>query len=432
MRGLFAISIAGGCLSILGGLSAVALEGNPFSLDVLWSTEIAEAPPPNATTRVFQSGTGLILRAQTLFADGRIVWLGDQIAPSANSQVLLVDVERAQPDQGATLKLKGVAPSLLSRFLNSPRQTAVVSTLAVGPSGKIWVAGLSNSYLDIASSRHSDAYLASVDETGRPLWEKTYGDGGRRKIRSATQMASGGLAVAGSDGWKGWVARVSADGKELWAHHFGNDLGNTIAALPDDRLVLVGFESTASSPTQKGYQDHVTTWIIDGSGAALAKTRIRNSINSQQRSYFGHVSVVATSDAVYVASNWQDLFNPQPVEVAKLRLDGTLLWKVVLPDTVRAVEGRSTWRTCSPTLAVNPSGDAVVACSLRQIQIYKLDGRSGTYRESFLSLPECQTNHPAALFLAIKSDGTMMLSGSRPLSNVAGNCTWIGRLAEIS
>ena len=70
MRGLFAISIAGGCLAIFVGLSAVALEGRPFSLDVLWSTEIAEAPP-GGTTRTFQSGTGLILGAQSMFADGR-------------------------------------------------------------------------------------------------------------------------------------------------------------------------------------------------------------------------------------------------------------------------------------------------------------------------------------------------------------------------
>jgi hypothetical protein len=217
----------------------------------------------------------------------------------------------------------------------------------------------------------------------------------------------------------------------LWAQHVGNDLGNAIVALPDDRLILVGFEGTGSSPNTPGYQDHVTTWIFDGSGAPLSKTRIRNSISSRRHSYFGHVSVVAIPDAVYVASNWQDPFNAQPVEVAKLRLDGTLLWKVVLPDTVSAVEGRSTWRTCSPTLAVNPSGDVVVACSLGQIQIYKLDGRSGTYRESFLSLPECQTNHPAALFLAIRRDGSMMLSGSRPASNVAGSCTWIGRLTEL-
>src|SRR5262245_1965453 len=128
MRGPFAIGIglAGGCLAILGGLSAVALEGKPFSLDVLWSTEIAEARQ-DETTGAFQSGTGLILTAQTLFADGRIVWLGNQIAPSANSQILLVDVEHARPDRGVTLKLKGVAPGLLSRFLNGSRRTPVVS-----------------------------------------------------------------------------------------------------------------------------------------------------------------------------------------------------------------------------------------------------------------------------------------------------------------
>src|SRR5215831_1941552 len=85
MRGLSAIEggIAGGCLAILGGLSTMALEGKSFSLEVLWSTEIVGAPPPGppGTTGTLQFGTGLIVSAQSMFADGRIVWLGNQIGP---------------------------------------------------------------------------------------------------------------------------------------------------------------------------------------------------------------------------------------------------------------------------------------------------------------------------------------------------------------
>jgi len=95
-------------------------------------------------------------------------------------------------------------------------------------------------------------------------------------------MVSGDLAVAGSDGWEGWLARLSPDGNESWARHLGNDLDNAVAALPGDRLVLAGFESTGSGPT-KDYQNHVTTWIIDGSGATLAKTRIADSGRSRPR-----------------------------------------------------------------------------------------------------------------------------------------------------
>jgi hypothetical protein len=180
--------------------------------------------------------------------------------------------------------------------------------------------------------------------------------------------------------------------------------------MPSLQSPAIGSCLWASKLRGLASQNHVTTWIIDGSGATLAKTRIReNIISGQQHAYFGglgRVSVVATPDAVYVASNWQDPFNAQPVQIAKLQLDGTLLWKVILPDTVSPVETDvRTWRTCSPTLAVDPRGDAVVACSLQQIQIYTLDKDSGAYHESYLSLPECQAGHPAVLFLAIRNDG---------------------------
>jgi hypothetical protein len=149
--------------------------------------------------------------------------------------------------------------------------------------------------------------------------------------------------------------------------------------------------------------------------------------------YFGQVFMITTSDAMYVASNWRDPFKAQPVEIAKLRHDGTLLWNIVLPDTVSAsATAHPTWTTCSPALAVTPGEDLVVACSLQQIQIYNVDGRSGTYRENYLSLPECDGRRSAVEFLVIRNDGAMLLTGSRPASVVSASCTWIGRLTGNS
>jgi hypothetical protein len=123
--------------------------------------------------------------------------------------------------------------------------------------------------MSIDSFRHSDAYLARVDEAGRPLWENTYSNGGRRKIRSVARMESGNLAIAGSDSRDGWLALVSPDGRQLWERCLGNDLDIAVAALSDDRLALVGFESTGSGAA-KDHQQHVTTWIIDSSGSMVA------------------------------------------------------------------------------------------------------------------------------------------------------------------
>jgi outer membrane protein assembly factor BamB len=409
-----------GCWLVISGVvapsAAVAAEAQSFSFELLWSTQIA-APPPEPVGRVFipEYGTGLVLTAQAIFPDGRVAFLGRQLAPKAMSPVLLTDAERDGAESGVTLKLRGG-----------------VSTLAIGAGGEIWVGGASNMYVDWTAYRHSDAYLARLDATGRPLWEKSYGNGGRRSIKSITRMSSGDLAVAGSDEWDGWLARITADGRPLWERHIGNDLGNAVASLPDNRLIVVGFESTGSGST-KDYQVHVIAWIIVSSGNIVAQTRVRNSISRVERSYFGKISVAVTADAVYVASNWQGLFDARAVEVAKLRLDGTLLWSTLLPDTIKAVDtaARATWRICSPTLAITPRGDAVVACSLEsQIHVYQLDGSSGSYRDSYLALPECHSGRPATVFLAIRDNRTMILSGSRPDSNVA-SCTWVARLTAV-
>jgi hypothetical protein len=211
-------------------------------------------------------------------------------------------------------------------------------------------------------------------------------------------------------GWKGELGSAGWRRRnELWARHLGNDLDSAIATLPDDRLAVVGFEDTGSAQA-KDYQSHVTAWIIDGSGTTLAKTRIRDPINSNQFSKSGRVFVVTAPDALYVASSWEDLSTALPVEIAKLRLDGRLLWRAILPDTASAVRAR---QTCTPTVAVDGQGD------------------SGTQEESYVPLPKCQAGHPAALFLAIRKDGTMILSSSGPAGNVGDNCTWIGRLTGI-
>lgn len=421
-------------LSFAGWLSTAsgATAAEAFRLEILWSAPVVTDPsrqPAGITT------AGLILNAQSVSPDERTVLLADQVTGGKRSQVLLTDIERNRPDAAVTLTLKGALPAgegLFSRMFNGPIQVPYVSTLAAGMSADVWVGGSSNGYYDFASSPHSDAYLARVHPTGIPIWEMAYGNGGLTTIWSIASLPAGDAAVVGRQGWDGRVARISQDGGQLWERLLGNDLGGAIASLPRDRLAIVGFEATGSGQS-RDYRDHVTAWILDGSGKLLTQTRVRDSINKFQHSYFGKVSVVTTDDAIYVASNWTGLFDAQPVEIAKLSIDGKLLWNTLLPDTAVAVETAvRSWKGCSPTVAVTPHGGVLVACALDdQIHLYQIDQSSGAYQESHLPLPDCQTGHPADLFLAIRKDGTMTLSGSRPGSNVAPSCSWIGRLTAI-
>jgi len=423
------VNIAGWLLMI----TAAMADEHSFALEVFWSTPIAASLPtrPTGTTYSPLPEPDTIFSAQAVHADGRIVFLGSRTIAGKRVRALFADPEHNQSDSATVLALKGAHPRnlhFLSRVFSSPPYPLAV---AAGASGEIWVGGGSNSYMDMASGNHSDAYLAKIDATGKTLWEAVYGDGGRRQIFDLASLPIGEVAVAGEDARKGWVARIGSDGRQLWERRLGNAKHNAIASLSGNRLVLAGFEATGSSSTHD-YQDHVTAWIVDGSGELLAQTHIRNAINTSEGSYFGQISVAATNDAIYVISNWSDSFQAQPAEVSKLALDGKLHWTTLLSDTIVSVKGAvPTWRICSPTLAINARGDILVVCALGgQIHIYQLEQSSGSYRESTLSLPDCHKGYPAKLFLAIRNDGTMILSGSRPGSNVAASCTWIGQLTE--
>jgi len=423
-----AVSFAGWVLTASASMAAQA-----FGLEILWSAPIATDQSPQFGQR---TTAGLILHAESPSPDGRITALASRITAGVRSQVLFNNIDQNRPDDAVALTLRGARPAgyqgLWSRIFSGPTQAPYVSALAAGMSGETWLGGASNGYMDFASSDHSDAYLAKVDATGKPIWEMAYGNGGLRTIWSIASLATGDVAVVGQEGWGGRVARIGADGTQLWERRLGNDLGGAIAPLSGGRLAVVGFEATGSAQN-RDYRDHVTAWIIDGSGKQLTQTRVRASINKLQHRYFGKVSLVTRDEAIYIASNWTGLFDAQPVEIAKLTIDGKLLWSTLLPDTVVPVETAvRSWKGCSPTLAVTPKGDVLVACALAdQIHLYQLDQSSGAYQESFLPLPDCQAGHPADLFLAIRKDGTMTLSGSRPGSNVAPSCTWIGQLTAI-
>jgi hypothetical protein len=125
------------------------------------------------------------------------------------------------------------------------------------------------------------------------------------------------LAASGADYHDGWLGRLAPDGTERWTIRLGNNLANAVAALPGDRSALVGFDGT-----------EVYTWIVDRAGTIVTATRTRDS-TGQRYTGFGKVVVAATTDAIYVASQWADVFHRQPVAVAKLQLDGKLLWRRV-------------------------------------------------------------------------------------------------------
>lgn len=308
-----------------------------------------------------------------------------------------------------------------------PNRNPWIMSLAVGAEGALWLGGFSNRYTGIASDVHRDAYRAKLDSTGKPIWERNYGNGGWLAIESIAPAAAGGVVGVGRDMRASWLAKIAADGTLLLERRIGNGKGVAVVSLGGSRFLVAGLAGEGKAPA---YQDNVSTWLLDEAGELHGPTRIRDAISREENSYFGRVAASAVADGAYVASIWSDPFHSQAVEVARVGLDGALLWRQALPDTVSSRKTKvTTFDTCDLALATLANGDALVACALNGwVQLYRLDHETGEQRTTRLPLPECQRAHTAALFLVVRSDGTVFLAGSRPDGNMAANCSWIGRL----
>ncbi len=406
---------------VMTSVSANTVAAGSSSLKVLWSTPISARRNP---TTDLDQGKGLTLVSGSMLPDGRVAFLGDEWHGQKGSYpVLLPDVTHRGVENGQ-LQLKGAefpVARLTGRLIgdDATDRRLYLLTLTVGTAGQIWVGGLTNRSDDLSRWGHSDAYVARINESGKPRWESVYGRG-HALVANIAPMPSGDLIVAGRDGPQGWIARLDKDGRQLWDLHIGNDKGIGVAALPDNRTFVAGFESTGSG-LARDYRDDVIAWVIDESGKPLTRTRVRYGINRFVNSDFGYLSVAASRHAAYIMSSWSD---SKPIEISKLAMNGTLLWSTRLPDT----------QDCLSHLAISPRGDALTACAgNRWIHLYQLDGSSGAYRETLLPLPKCQIDlakprRPAELFLFDGREG-LTLGGSRPGWDAGANCTWVGRLA---
>lgn len=405
----------------------------PARLEVIWSTPIIVRTTPQNT---FGPSEGLVLRAGAVAADGRdgaAVFLGSVLGGQRLGSVLLSDAEKVGPD--AAVPLVSPAPNLPSswsigawffRKQNSNRDPVIVS-LALGADEGTWLGGFSGVFMDSASDVYRNAYLAKLDGAGKLRWERSYGEGRSLSIESIAPDAAGGAVGVGRGmSRSSWLGKVGPDGTLLVERRFGNGKGAVVVPLCDGRFLIAGYITEGQGAT---YQDDLSTWVLDEAGELHGPTRVREALSQSMYSYFGKVAASAVADGAYVASNWSDDVRPQAVEVARVGPGGALLWRQTLPNTIAKGIRMIYFDTCNPALATLADGDALVACALNgQIQLYRLDRDTGAQKVVRLPLPECQRDHPAALFLIARRDGRVLLGGSRPGNNVGGNCSWLGRL----
>jgi hypothetical protein len=157
------------------------------------------------------------------------------------------------------------------------------------------IAGGTDSY----GAGMSDVYLARIDESGNPDWEKTYGGPLGDVGYCVAPTSDGGYIIAGSsdsfatdETMDFYLVKTDASGNMTWQNHFsggGIELGRCVRQTPDGGFIIAG-----------------VSHIIDGSFAYLVKTnQAGDSVWAQTyiggQSNAGH-SVVVTPGGDYIVA----------------------------------------------------------------------------------------------------------------------------------
>lgn len=422
---------------------------NSTSLHILWSTPIiVNTSPPTGVAKPYirpYHEKGLALEKSATFADGSMVFLGTQFDSPSYNKVLLTNIEQHGPVVTTELQLRGALPdpldppSIWNQIFhisgNKPSDIPSISSLAIYGSETIWVGGSTHYYTGMASDPHSDAYLAKLDGAAQPVWERAYKTAWVPFVVGMLPTSTGDLVVVTQNGWlaPSWLAMIAAsDGHVIWERHLGNGKGIAMVPAHGDRFLVATFEAKGAGKT---YQENVSVYTVSADGQLSSGTILRQSINKYPGAHFGNLNMSATDDGAYVVSNWEDsalddTSRLKPLEIARVSSEGALLWskelRVLLTD-------RGTATLCSnPAIATLRNGDALVACARNGlIHLYKFDRHTGSDEEGILPLPECNDGIlPNALFLFVRTDGAVFLSGSRPRGNVGPGCSWVGRLTS--
>lgn len=154
-----------------------------------------------------------------------------------------VAVESPSPTPGA-------ASSTWAYLYKGDPRVAAEGALRTDDGGYLLVGATNYTHNDTA---REDVWLCQTDAAGEVLWQRTYGGEGFDRGKAVLPAGDGGYVILaetqsfGAGGRDLYLLKVDADGGEVWSRTFGgpgNERAGDIQATADDGFVVVG--STAS------------------------------------------------------------------------------------------------------------------------------------------------------------------------------------------
>jgi hypothetical protein len=152
----------------------------------------------------------------------------------------------------------------------------------VHPDGGYLIAGFTNS---IGAGGY-DGYLVRTDDTGRVIWEKTFGGADWDFFYDMVLtddkgcIAVGQTHSSGAGNGDAWAARVDNDGNLVWEKTFGGageDGANGVKLQHDKKIIFAGHS------WDKEYKcSRATLWQLEANGVLNRETFIPNITNTSE------------------------------------------------------------------------------------------------------------------------------------------------------
>ncbi len=167
-------------------------------------------------------------------------------------------------------------------------------------------------YREVSTSGDADFFIMKLDQEGRKLWTRTYGEKNTDKLLGVTATVDGGIVATGKTRSYGSqqsdlsVMKFNANGKLIWHKIYGfkyYEYGNAVTSTTDGGFVIVGGSNTLG---KGGHSIYVLA--LDKSGTLIWShvygDRDKDVAYGVARMSDGSIVVVGESDSYSRATNF--------------------------------------------------------------------------------------------------------------------------------
>ena len=184
-------------------------------------------------------------------------------------------------------------------------------SVAVYPSGNVYLAGSTSGALAGRPRSSSNAWAMKLDASGTEIWRRQFGTVNGTPAQAVAADLAGNAFVAGyttgafwggsRGSFDGWVTKLDGAGKELWRRQFGTKFNDFVSGVATDQagnVIVAGEAEAAFAGPVRGSSDAILI-KYDGSGREVWRrqfgTLVEDSARNLTTDVEGNIYLIGTA-----------------------------------------------------------------------------------------------------------------------------------------